>query len=232
MQWKKPDGEIAPTPSSLSNAGSNVKSTADHALAQFKIKETPGPDQIPTEFLNWLDDDNRKFLLQHYNDMLLQGTYYASLNLANIATIFKKETQLNWTAIGQLRFCKHSTKFLRPCSKTTTVSDVLEPWLSKTQYGFRQKGSTSQPIFIAWRFLDISERQGTNLTLVLLDWKQAFEKIDQGKLVEVLRRLNIPDVIIKAIENIYRETRIFRFLYARVRHQTRMPPFTISLVWL
>ena len=28
VQWKKPDGEIAPTPSSLSNAGSNVKSTA------------------------------------------------------------------------------------------------------------------------------------------------------------------------------------------------------------
>ena len=85
------------------------------------------------------------------------------------------------------------------------LSDVLEPWLSKTQYGFRQKRSTSQPIFIARRLLDISERQGTNLTLVLLDWKQAFDKIDQLKLVEVLRRLNIPDVIIKAIENIDRE---------------------------
>ena len=72
VQWKTPDGEIAPTPSSLSNAGSNVKSTSfeiyelDHALAQLKIKKTPGPDQIPTEFLKWLDDDNRKFVLQHY----------------------------------------------------------------------------------------------------------------------------------------------------------------------
>ena len=45
VQWKKPDGEIAPTPSSLSNAGSNVKSTTfeshelDHALAQIRIKK-------------------------------------------------------------------------------------------------------------------------------------------------------------------------------------------------
>ena len=95
-------------------------------------------------------------------------------------------------------------------------------------------------IFIAQRLLDISERQGTNLTLVLLDWKQAFDKIDQRKLVEVLRRLNIPDVIIKAIENIYREANIcvtkgdnFPISLRKIQTSDKDAPFHhISLVWL
>ena len=58
------------------------------------------------------------------------------------------------------------------------LEPALEPWMSKTQFGFRKKKSISQALFIVRRFMDMAERQGTNLTLVLLDWEKAFDKVD------------------------------------------------------
>ena len=75
--------------------------------------------------------------------------------------------------------------------------------MSKTQFGFRKKKSISQALFIVRRLMDMAERQGTNLTLVLLDWEKAFDKVDQYKLIEVLSRLYIPQRIIGLVQNIY-----------------------------
>ena len=80
---------------------------------------------------------------------------------------------------------------------------TYEPWVQTSQFGFRPKKSTSQAIFIARRLMDISERTGTNLTITLLDWKMAFDKVDQQKLLQVLRRLQVPPRMLQAITHIY-----------------------------
>ena len=59
---------------------------------------------------------------------------------------------------------------------------TYKPWVQASQFGFRPKKSTSHAIFIARRRMDISERTGTNLTITLLDWKMAFDKVDQQKI--------------------------------------------------
>ena len=48
---------------------------------------------------------------------------------------------------------------------------------------------------MAERSMDISERQGTNLSFILLDREKAFDKIDQAKLLEVLHKLQLPNDI-------------------------------------
>ena len=80
---------------------------------------------------------------------------------------------------------------------------TYEPWVQTSQFGFRPKKSTSQAIFIARRLTDISERTGTNLTITLLDWKMAFDKVDRQKLLQVLRRLQVPPRMLQAITHIY-----------------------------
>ena len=68
----------------------------------------------------------------------------------------------------------------------------IDQYVHKTQYGFRKAKSTAQALFIARRLMDLSEREGSNITLVLLDWEKAFDKIDHSSLMEALERLNIP----------------------------------------
>ena len=80
---------------------------------------------------------------------------------------------------------------------------TYEPWVQTRQFSFRPKKSTSQAIFLARRLMDISERTGTNLTITLLDWKMAFDKVDQQKILQVLRRLQVPPRMLQATTHIY-----------------------------
>ena len=76
-----------------------------------------------------------------------------------------------------------------------------DPWLMATQFGFRKHKSTSHAIFTARRLQDISEKSKPASTLLLLDWEKAFDKISQHKMLEVLRRLHVPDKIYQLIRD-------------------------------
>lgn len=89
---------------------------------------------------------------------------------------------------------------------------TYEPRVQVSQFGFRPKKSTSQAIFIARRLMDISERTGTNLTITLLDWKMAFDKVDQQKLLQVLRRLQVPPRMLQAITHTFATAHSFAYL--------------------
>ena len=99
--------------------------------------------------------------------------------------------------------------------------DALETWISKTQYGFRPKRSTAQAIFIARRLMDIAERQGSNMAMVLLDWEKAFDKIAQDKLLQVLRRLRFPKQTYALIANIYTSSLNSQSKQGRIRQKTK-----------
>ena len=82
---------------------------------------------------------------------------------------------------------------------------AYDPWIQKTQYGFRPKKSTTQTTFIARRLLDLAERQNSNLSTILLDWEKAFDKVNQIKLLQVLRRLKVPTSMLQVIANMYKD---------------------------
>ena len=94
---------------------------------------------------------------------------------------------------------------------------TYEAWIQRSQFGFRPKTSTAQAIFLARRLMDISERTGSNLSLVLLDWKMVFDKLNQTKLLQALRRLKVPPRMLKTIGHIYSS---LKFRVATGRHSS------------
>ena len=48
-----------------------------------------------------------------------------------------------------------------------------------------------------------AERQQSNVTLVLLDWEKAFDKINQSKLLQVLRCLKTPPNMLRLVTHMY-----------------------------
>ena len=221
VQWKKPEIDHEPKTASLSDVGAAVKQSAfdldelNAVIKRLKCNKSPGPDEVTTELVKWLNNDNRQNLLIHFNDILLHGNYPESLNLSNIASIYKKGDPAKLENYRPIALLQTFYKMLAALVKNR-LEPALEPWMSKTQFGFRKKKSTSQALFIARRLMDMAERQGTNLTLVLLDWEKAFDKVDQNKLIEVHSRLCIPQRIIGIVQNIYENAK-FRVVKGSVR---------------
>ena len=71
------------------------------------------------------------------------------------------------------------------------IANTIDEHITHTQYGFRKKRSTAHALYLARRIQDLGEQSGENVVLVLLDWEKAFDKIDQSRMMEALRRLNI-----------------------------------------
>ena len=63
------------------------------------------------------------------------------------------------------------------------LAEGLETFLMKTQYGVRKGHSTSHAVFPARRFQNLAEVSGTPISIVLLDWEKAFDRIDHGRLL-------------------------------------------------
>ena len=84
------------------------------------------------------------------------------------------------------------------------MQHAIEDKLSATQYGFRPKRSTSHAIYIIRRLQDYAEVKGTQLSLALLNWEKAFDKIQHDKLYEAMQRMGFKGHDRKVIENCYR----------------------------
>ena len=83
------------------------------------------------------------------------------------------------------------------------LSSKIDKDLQKVQYAFRSKRSTAHALFVARRLQDLAEESQQNMVFVFLDWEKAFDKVDQHRLLECLRRLNIPEPMIKNIAALY-----------------------------
>ena len=83
------------------------------------------------------------------------------------------------------------------------IANEIDGHINQSQCGFRKKKSMTHALYSARRIQDLAEQSGDDTVLVLLDCGKAFDKIDQGRMFEALRRFNIPNKMIAHIEAIY-----------------------------
>ena len=88
-------------------------------------------------------------------------------------------------------------------TSTIPVQTALDSRIVDVQYGYRQGRSTAEPIFIARRIQEITERHGLELLFLALDYSKAFDSIPHDRLVESLHRLGAPRDMIRLVELLY-----------------------------
>ena len=174
------------------------------ALKKMKTKKAPGPDDITIEAFKAMDDESFSIVKDAINGWRLNRKLPKELAIANVVTIYKKgnvEDPGNYRPIALLQtLYKLHAAMLR-----NRLIDSVYDRIFKAQYGFRAKKSTTQPLFVARRLRDISEASASKLFLVILDWKKAFDEIDQEELVNAVRRLNVPEENLEELTALYAE---------------------------
>ena len=126
------------------------------------------------DLFKYMDTENLGIVLELLNQWRKLEKYPDELTKADIVTIFKKgnvEDPNNYRPIALLQsLYKIHTAMLR-----NRLIKGLDKRLDKAQFGFRSARSTTQPLFIARRLVDIAEASNSSLYLIFLDWEKAFD---------------------------------------------------------
>ena len=176
------------------------------ALARLKNRKAPGPDQLPSEIWKYAPREVHKALLAHFTKAFRNAESPRSWKVADIVMIFK----------GKKKDPTLPTSY-RPISLINTVYKIyacllhqrlkasIDDRISPVQFGFRAGKSTSTPLFVLRRLLELHERHQESFYALFLDWSQAFDSVSHVALANALGRLGVPPQFANPVLSIYRD---------------------------
>lgn len=147
-------------------------------IKKLKNNKSLDPDGVPVEFFKLMNDECLETVLSILNECWVNEIMPDEMELADLATLYTKgnvEDPANYRPIALLNTIYKIYASIIQIRLATGLDETL--W--ETQYGFRKKRSTSQPLFITRRLQDQAECTGDKLFMVFLDWEKAFDKVDQ-----------------------------------------------------
>ena len=170
-------------------------------IKTFKPKKSSGHDGISMQFIKQIGAALATPLAFLINNFLSEGKFPDSMKIAEVIPIYKAKGKQHFTNYRPISLLPCFSKILEKVVHKRLYSFITKHnILYASQYGFRKKRSTLQPLFITRRLQDQAECTGDKLFMVFLDWEKAFDKVDQEKIIEALERLNIPTKIIAILK--------------------------------
>ena len=87
------------------------------------------------------------------------------------------------------------------------IQPKLEPHLRHNQNGFRPDRSTTAHILALRKLIEGVKHHNRKAIILYIDFKKAFDSINRGKMMKILRAYNIPPRMSQAIAKLYEDTK-------------------------
>ena len=84
------------------------------------------------------------------------------------------------------------------------LSRYLDGRIRPTQFGFRKSRSTTQPIHILRRLLEVHERQPSPLHVLFLDWSKAFDSVPFAAIRSAMHFFGVSEHVSEVVMSLYR----------------------------
>ncbi len=170
-----------------------------------KKRKAEGPDNIPMEIFKEMTeeglDELRKLFQKWWDEEDIPGEELR----ARVVLIYKKgNTNLyeNYRPTSLL----NSTYKIFAAIMQKRIAAGLDKHLQNTQFGFRQKRSTADAIFLTRRAAEYGEKTTNKVMLLLLDWEKAFDRINRDKMQEAFEKIGIPLKMRNILKALYKNT--------------------------
>jgi hypothetical protein len=177
--------------------------SVERKLRTIKESKAPGPDEIP----NWF--------LKTFSHLLAEPVCYlinSSFQKHVLPTIWKKA---NVIPLPKNQTIEEFNKDLRPISLTPTLSKIAEEYVVQEhvkpavlkhirpdQYGCVPFSSTKHAlIYLIHHWLEATDATGSEVRVILMDYKKAFDLIDHNLLMCKLKSYGINPFILNWIHD-------------------------------
>ena len=182
----------------------------NEAIKATQSNKQPGPDGIIMELFEWLDKDNWLHLLSLINTWWKDRKAPQELFFARVVPIYiyKKgdaDVAANYRPISLLNSAYKIYMMMIRSRMQTAISHQI----AKTQYGCRTAMPTAHVIYVVRRVQDYAESTSSSLSLALLDWEMAFDKVQHDKLILSLNRFGFDVQYLDVTRDCYRKPEFY-----------------------
>ncbi|NSM56166.1 RNA-directed DNA polymerase [Wolbachia endosymbiont of Atemnus politus] len=177
------------------------------AINQTRTGKSPGEDGIYAELIKYAGTQFYRRLLNFYNLIWNEGICPQDWNRALIIPIHKRGPKSdcnNYRGISLLNTgYKIYAKILN-----NKLRSITESKLGEEQNGFRKGRSCIDPAFTLKILIEKHREFNIETHIAFIDYIKAFDKVLRGKLWDILKELEIPSNLHKAIVNLYQDNKI------------------------
>ena len=174
------------------------------SIHRLKTKTSSGHEKVPNKLLKSIPLSHYGFLLQIFNDLLVENTYPEHWKLSKMILLPKEKSSiisLHQTRSISLLPCLgkvYERYFLVYIIHWMTMNDILPP----EQSGFREKHSTTTTRFVQFlQHISSGLLQQTATLVIYIDFIKAFDQLWHDGLIYKLHKMNCPhELVIFIIE--------------------------------
>ena len=178
----------------------------EYVTVKRKITEnkTAGSDKIPPEVLKICDLDN--IILKFANNFLTNNKKTQQWSELDIVTIPKKG-DLSFSA--NYRGISLSSIVAKTINRmiSNRIQPALDDKLRPNQNGSRPGRSTAAQVLALRRIIESVTSHNLKATLLLIDFKKAFDSVHRCIMIKILEAYGIPEKLIIAVRTLHKNTR-------------------------
>ena len=199
------DDDRAPMPQFEVTSGQSIlKEEVEKMIQSMKKGKATGSDEISTEMLRALDDENIDVITNLCNIMYSSGVIPTDLKQSIFITLPKKSKAQSCTEYRTISLMSHVTKLLLKVIEQRIVKKI-DNEVSRLQSGFRTGSGTREGIFnlrtVCERAIDL----GKDVYICFIDYTKAFDRVKHSKIIECPSEIGIDDKDLQIITKMYWE---------------------------
>lgn len=175
----------------------------EKVIKTLKLNKAAGEDMICAEILKNLDFHEE--ILEFCKDIHLKGMKPNQLSMSNIIPIPKKGDLSMPSNYKGIAITSLVSKILNKMIYNR-IQPHIDPILRVNQIGARAGRSTAPLILGIRRIIKNIEEFNLNAVLTFIDFRKAYDSINRGKMLDILRKYGIPRRRLKTIAKMYEET--------------------------
>ena len=173
----------------------------EKTIQSMKKGKAIGSDEISTEMLRALDDENIDVITNLCNIMYNSGVIPTDLKQSIFITLPKKSMAQSCTEYRTISLMSHVTKLLLKVIEQRIVKTIV----SRLQSGFRTGSGTREGIFNLRTVCEQAIDQGKDVYICFIDYTKAFDRVKHSKIIECLPEIGIDDKDLQIITKMYWE---------------------------
>ena len=168
------------------------------AVKQLPAGKATGVDSIPAEFYKALWEDIDKDIFNFVAEAMQQAHIAAELNISKIALLPKSEDRSRVQNFRPISLLNTMYKIVAKIY-ANSMKPLLHNWILPSQTGFVPNRCILDNIFLAFEAIEWSLENGQALSMLLLDFEKAYDRVNWTFLKLTMARMRFQPTWIRQV---------------------------------